>query len=99
MHKPSPPANEDRPQHGRQFSMEGTIRPFSWLPPRRQRNKPKRSPSHETRERVAYIRWLRERIIETTEYADHFEDPRWDRPPPEWSFKNFLSSRSRDAKL
>lgn len=81
------------------FAKRGTTRPFEMLPRPRNRNRPKPSPDWTTLQRIEYLRWFAETVKEATIFKQHWEDPRWDFPPYEWSFEVWLASQRRSGKI
>lgn len=77
----------------------GTVRPHTVLPRPRDRSKPKAEPDFETVQRIAHIEWVRDQIIADVGKRAHWDDPRWDDLPPEWSFENWLALQRRSGKI
>jgi hypothetical protein len=79
----------------------GTSRPHRWV--EQPREESQRAIMRERRDsdvreqiRIQWLRDVQEFIASTSEFEDHWKDPRWDALPPEWEFAPYLARKIRE---
>jgi len=83
---------------------KGTIRPYRGAVQPREESQRRlmriaRASDCVHQERVRHLREVQVFIEKTSDFRDHWRDPRWDELPPEWEFKSWRARKIREKLL
>jgi hypothetical protein len=83
---------------------KGTIRPYQGAVQPREESQRRlmrlaRASDGPHQERVRWYKEVQAFIASTSDFKDHWRDPRWDELPPEWEFKPWRARKIREKLL
>ncbi len=81
----------------------GTSRPHRWVEQPREESqralmRARRDSDVREQLRVQWLTEVREWIVSTSPFEDHWKDDRWDELPPEWEFLPWLARKTREGR-